>query len=477
LALELEKMRLENKVRNQRIAGQPNTVQSARNELVQVLNRTQQNNRTQGQNTPKMRGVTTAGGVLSTRDSSLMWSELGNTDDGRNWALAALHPCCENLPPVQGIPDRSSQPIATPSYRNTSTVSMPASLSTTTWDCQLVMVPIPEIDYIWRARANAAAAWSSWFVVRPAAFPGNADGSGVSLGSIGYDRYRMMGRGYTIHLLANATQDQGIVVAGQISATDLNYVAQVPNTEGATGNSQSPVLTNYQVPSGTQGLTQQDNLATEWEARHGTYMPLRFDQTVEYYVDCGDGAAVNIADGIDSPDSFVTISSALTEGGAITDDNPVVVTPVPTFTPPANFPPALSMIYAASQQCNQLIGCQFFTGLDVSASLQVKSRMHIEATVLSDGTAVQPFVHSSPVLDNKAMGIVATVAQVQKHCYYAEYNDLGKILTSIWNAIWPIGKTLASGAVSFIPGIGGGLSSLASGVKNPFAGKDWWSNL
>jgi hypothetical protein len=427
---------------------------------------------TMGQN-PRGRSVTAAGGMLSTREVNLLWRELGSTDDGRNFATCALHPCCENLPPVQGIPDRSAQPIATPSYRNTSTIAAPASITTGTWDCQVITIPIPEVDYLWRSRPNAATAWSDWNLVRPAAFPADATGVGQTLGTAGYSKYRMMGRGFTIHHLASATTNQGIVVAGQVSGITQDYVAQT--TSAATDD--SPVLqTIFAVPAGPQQLTQQDNLTTEWEAIHGTYMPMRFDQTVELYKQCGDGEITSFTGGESSPDHFVSILSADTEGG-VEEYNGIIATPVPTFNPPTDLGTALEMIYAASQACNQLIGVQFFLGLDVKASLQVKSRMHIEATALPDGYSIQPFVHSSPVYDDTAMNIVAKVAQVQKHCYYAEYNDLGKMMKSIWNAVWPIGKYAATGLLSALPVIGGPLAATASKVNNPFRGTDWWSNL
>jgi len=464
---------LQTRVTNQRkaLAEQPvlNRVQD-----LNVANRPLHGNHTLGQNPLVGRTVTAAGGVLSNREVSLLWRELGTTDDGRNFATCALHPCCENLPPVQGIPDRSAQPIATPGYRNTSTIAMPADLSTTNWDCQIVYLPIPEVDYIWRARANAGSPWSSWYLVRPAAFPAQADGTGNTLGTSGYSKYRMMGRGYTIHHLASATTNQGVVIAGQISALELDYASEpIAATDNTTLRE-----TTFVLPSGAQQLTQQDNLSTEWEAIHGTYMPLRFDQTVELYKSTSNGTVGTFSTpaGSTCPVHYVRIESAVTEGGTIGTNN-IIASPVPTFTPPTGTADATQMIYAASQACNQLVGIQFFLGIDKAATLQVKSRMFVEATVFADGYDVQPFVHSSPVLDEKALGVVASVAQVQKHCYYAEYNDLGKMMKSIWNAVWPIGKSIVSGGLSFVPGIGGGLSSVAGKVKNPFAGSDWWSNL
>jgi hypothetical protein len=487
-AAEVERLKMQNEQLQARITNQRRALAAdsqcttvgklARvQDVTSVANRNSQSSQTMGQNTPQRfgnsRSVMASGGMLSTREVNLLYRELGSTDDGRNWATCALHPCSENLPPVQGIPDRSAQPIATPSYRNTSTIAMPTGLSETNWDCQIVTIPIPEVDYIWRARPNAAGEWSAWNVVRPAAFPGMADGSGQTLGTAGYSKYRMMGRGFTVHHLASATTNQGLTVAGQISGLVEDFQGQ--STNATLGN--APInQTVFDVPAGPQQLTQQTNLATEWEATHGSYMPMRFNQTVELYKQCSEGISVPFAGDLNAPEHFVTIISATTEGGPAGVNN-VVVNPAPTFTAPSDLPLATQMIYAASQAANQLVGVIFYLGIDKAATLQVKSRTHIEATADAGGYSIQPFVHSSPVMDTQALDVVAKVAQVQKHCYYAEYNDLGKMMKSIWNAIWPIGKYAATGLLSALPVIGGPLAATASKVNNPFRGTDWWSNL
>jgi hypothetical protein len=481
--LREENARLSDRIHNQREVISHSIGTSTGTDPQTVSNRALVTTASVGQQTPVRmnrtlgRNVYAEGGMLSNREYNLLWRELGNTDDGRAFAMAALHPCAENLPPVQGIPDRTAIPIATPSYRNTSTIAMPAGLSTTNWDVQIVFLPIPEVDYIWRARASAGAEWGRWQLVRPAAFPGSANGTAVTLGSVGYTKYRLMGRGYTLHHLASALANQGLCVAGQISAINVDFDAV--SVDNATTSNNTVNETNFRIPSGTQQLVQMDNLSTEWNAPHGVYMPLRYDQTVELYRVAAGGDSVTTTDDpvATVPRTYATVTSATTEGGA-ESLNLVDAIPTPTFTMPDNgFPDANQLIYGASQAANQLVGVVFFTGISLDATIQVKSRTHIEAQAATDGYAIQPFVHSSPVMDEKAMNMVATIGQVQKHAYYACYNDLGSMMKSIWNALWPIGKSLVSGGASLIPGVGGSLSSSLSRIKNPFAGTDWWSNL
>jgi hypothetical protein len=127
------------------------------------------------------------------------------------------------------------------------------------------------------------------------------------------------------------------------------------------------------------------------------------------------------------------------------------------------------MVYGASTAGNLLTGVVFFMGINSKASLEVKSRMHLECQVDRAGSAVQPFVHSPPVYDRTALEIVAKVAQVQKHAYYASYNDLGSILGSIWGAIKavgaPITNLLAGSGIPILSDIGKVAGRLIRGVE------------
>jgi hypothetical protein len=402
------------------------------------------------------------GGPLSYRGQTMVWRTLGASDDGRKWALSALHPCGDDLAPPVGIPDHTQQNIATPSYRNTSSISRPDAVTTPTWDTQIVTLPIPEIDYIWRARSGAGSAWGNWQVVRPSTFPQNPDGtmSATTMASGGYKQYRYQGRGITVHHLGAANSNQGVVYYGQVDAISQSNTGRPMELGTANDNTplqqqtqggELPQLYEFQIPDTPDKLIQMDSLSGEWNAKFGVYMVNRFRNPVHEYVTCN-GANVVTLQNATASETYYAPSSAFTVvtgdgiGGA---DVPTNITLSPPLT--QNLPPKGSLVtgkfaFGCSDPGNLMAGIIFMSGIAADATLSVKSRMHIEATVASYGASIMPFVHSSPVLDTSALNIVAAVGQVQKHGYYASYNSLGSILGSIFGAVKSVAPTLLNAA-------------------------------
>jgi hypothetical protein len=81
-----------------------------------------------------------------------------------------------------------------------------------------------------------------------------------------------------------------------------------------------------------------------------------------------------------------------------------------------------------------MTGLWVWEGLDSAASIQVKTKAGIEMTT-TNATIAQAFTNLSPMLDQEALDVVARVAQRAAGSYPANYNDLSKILGSIWGAV------------------------------------------
>lgn len=403
-------------------------------------------------------------GPLALRGIEQLWANLGNTEDGRKWAMSALHPCDDALDPPAGVPDHTQVTSVTPSFRNTTSIAAPTDVPTgSTWDLQVIMVPAPEVDYLWRYRTSAAVAWSAWRIVRPSTFQASADGSAITMGSSGYSRYRYQGRGYTFHHIASATTNEGVIVAGQVDGRDGAPFPAVSAVPKNTGQQSNPVQVEFSVPSDPQELTQTDSLAVEWNAYEGAYMPLRFPDPQFDYKDTAKGGIVTFNSdpaGNSAPESYFIVKSATINGGTV-ETNQIVSEPTPTFVTPPDIPSASQMGYGCSYPGNLYTGVIFFLGIDKLATIQVKSRMHLQCQADPRGYAVQPFVHSSPLYDPLAREIVAKVGQVQKHAYYASYNDLSNILGSIWGAI----KSVASPILKPIGDIVGDVPIVGGLVK------------
>jgi len=383
---------------------------------------------------------------LSVRGFDTVYRALGNTEDGRKWAMAALHPCDEAGSVPNGIPDQTMETIVTPALRNTSNIVYPGAAVTGTWNLQIIVPPIPEIDYLWRYQdTTAPGVWGSWRSVRPASFPGFADGTATTLGVAGYEKYRMQARGLTFHHIASSTTNQGSLVAGQLNLLQNDEYQPISGdgTNAPVSGVNLARQTVISAPYSSQQLAQQDSLYTEWEARHGAYMPIRFRDPTNLFKRAASGLITAYTDGTTPtvyPDSSLSIVSSV--DGGITGVNTIINSPVATYVPLPGVPTQLQNVYGASEPFNMLTGVLFFEGLDRSATVRVKSKTYLECTAALEGLAIQPFVHGSPCLDRQAIDTVALIGQVQAHAYYASYNDLSSILKSIWGALETVGKPL-----------------------------------
>jgi hypothetical protein len=300
----------------------------------------------QGHNT----GVPSKGGPLNTREKALMWNNLGRTENGRHWAFNALHPCAENSTAPDGIPDSTQGSVATPEYRTTSQISIPSAFATGNWDLQIVVPPIPEIDYIWRAKPSGVLMWHTWNAVHVTNFLPRADGTANTLSSGGFSRYRFQNRGVTCHLRANATQDQGMVIYGQFDSVEDDYQTVAAQTVIVAGSSDNPTFTQLKLPSTPQRLVTLAPKSGEMEAREGCYLPLRFRDPVHLYKDAASGAAIQYAatDPGNTPATWLQIRSS-PDGTAPEQQNSIVNDGLtPTFTAPTSTVSATQMAWGCS---------------------------------------------------------------------------------------------------------------------------------
>jgi len=402
----------------------------------------------------------------------MKYNQLGATEDGRQWALCALHPCGEMKTDPVGIPDNTQAAVVTPAYRGSNVIGPAIDAITTTWDCQVLFPPFAEIDFIYRVRAAGSDDWANpWHIVRNPGFDLSPDGSAKTLGD-NYRVLRMQGRGYTVHLRASATTNQGTVYAGQVSANKASNftpegVTLVPDQRGFATTD----VDILDVPSSSTILTQQDVLFTKWEAMHGVYMPMRFSQPTHLFVDTDHGDVFQFTNGEEPPVLYQYPSAVL--GIVSSPTNAFLFDTIangvtPTFNSPPGAPHETQVSWGVSKPLNQLTGVLFFEGLDPAASLEFKSKMFLECQADQRGAAVLPFVHSSPISDCSALEVVAQVGQVQRHAYEAAYNDFGSMLSSIWNAISGLARPIVKPFVemaSDIPLIGGLAKPLASKLK------------
>jgi hypothetical protein len=389
---------------------------------------------------------------------------MSSTSEGGEWLDCYLHPCMEPAPKPRGVPDRSSAMVAAPLFKSTSTQSWTLSTGST-YDMQIAFLPIPEIDYVMRQRSSSAATWTAWTVVYMPNFVANQDGTAVTMATQGYGSQRIIGRGHTVHLIASGTTNQGMVFSGQVDG--LDFEEQYTSNQSSSQGIPASRYLQYRVPFDPAELMALDNAATEMEAVHGCYMPLRFTENSWVYQQPRDGVLVGYdGTGTSPTDGFLPQQWVqIVDNSALTPATVIMPNGVPTFAVPSEAPTVGSkMVYGISDPTPFLTGIVFFQGIDVAASAQIKSRVYVEgqpeaATFSATGGAsIRPFCEPSPLYDPQALHNAALIAQVSPHAYPAADNDFSGVMSKIFSVLKTVG-----GAIT-------GVARIASGLGLPGAG-------
>jgi len=330
----------------------------------------------------------------------------GLTKDSQIYALRYLHPMDEVLTGGVRIPDMTSDPSCALEGRSQWTIA--ANNTTTTYDVDIIIPPIPDIAFVYRTYVSGGTP-STWIPVSYSSYPSGYASSSLSAGNstvtvvpklrANADQYRATFSGITCHLVAAAINNAGMVFAGQ-------YGSKISES-GATSESYVGGVYNLDVPLDPNTLYQKTPGMVQQPARLGIYMPLMYRDTVNLYTN---------APMADVASTSNAASGALT----INWGQYVNVAPVPSGS--------YCSLYCAPVNMNT--GVILFRGLDPHASVQVKTRLGLEVVPLS-GSPWTPFVESSPVYDPVVLARSCSVRQRLALAYPASYNDFSSILRAI----------------------------------------------
>jgi len=428
---------------------------------------------------------------------AVVWRNLGDTVAGRNWATQALHPCGAGYI-ADGLPDTQCASVATPAYRSESQIGFDTTMFTTAptgstlYDIQIVSIPVPEIDYIYRLRDVKSATFSNWRVVRTPGYdlPTKTTGTnpplnGITLLTVGYSEYRIIGKGHTFELNASAIANQGRVISGQfngIAAQSAVTAAMTANTVATTpvalGKASVAVIeeTSIRVPATPQFLVMNCPNVYQEEAKQGAYVVVKFTAPLKgfQFAQCREpDFTANVGneteDGTTAstfyPSTALTITATdlpgtdpSTNDVVFTDDsswNGRYTATTGGFTYPVSGPFWHPYI---SRPDGVMTSVTFFQGLIVGdgttpgATVRVKTRLNLECQTFG-GPAVGPFIHPSPIYDDVAITQVAKISQCAPDAYPASYNGFGDVFGSVWNWMKKLGKPVLTG-MSMIPGVG-----------------------
>jgi len=353
-------------------------------------------------------------------------AHLGSTREGAQWALKCLHPCGEQSGGTYGIPDRTSLQVALPEARGQLVITAPSQLTAgQTWDCVVIFPDIVEVSCVVFVKGSG----QTWSTVRA-----NLDSTTPTYTApvINYyslfsstdmandaRKWRTAHGGATGHLVANSLTDQGMQYG------DLAEAELVPRSADAkVGPPAFPSWSGavYRLPLiDPSSMAERSTRLYVNNAREGVYTvryPLEATGAMEYYDESSvpNPAPENTSRAciqFNWPDIDSVGSASSFQSGAYT---------------------SLRTRNGVSAKGGFMTGLWVWEGLDSAASVQVKTKAGIEMTT-TNATIAQAFTNLSPMLDQEALDVVARVAQRAAGSYPANYNDLSKILGSIWGAV------------------------------------------
>jgi len=448
---------------------------------------------------------------------NLLARDMGSTPAGRAWAMCALHPCGRGeitspfLGDLAGMPDTMTGAVVTPTYPGETYIKfdvndfdVPIESPTGTWGIDIVVPPIPEIDYMYRTHYDLTGQVSTWHVVRLPNFANpsiSADSDilaqrGVTFASIGYGRARCIAAGHTFELDASALSNQGRVVASQVSGqwTDITIATPRLVSDSATAVTSvgPPVVTDtflqrvnalpapygpkVQIlsvttdpaelvaacPSSYQGL-----------AKDGAYVVTKFQSPLLGYpfANTGDDGLVATdlpevgpapGDIAAFPQTSFAINSAgysvaeplvstadqfhvgsITGGGG----SAPIVLPGSRDTTTAVFVDYANHLYPfVSQRSDMQVAIVTFRNLSLNATsgstsnVRVKSRNYFECIPQAQNPATTPFTHCPAPYDREALDAVIVVGKQLADGYPASYNSMSEILNVVRNVLGVAGK-------------------------------------
>jgi len=443
---------------------------------------------------------------------TLLSSALGRTPTGRAWAMTALHPCGKGelisplIGDLSGMPDTMTGAVVTPSYPgenyitfDTTLFETPPTTPTGTWGIDIIIPPIPEIDFLYRIRYDLTNLNSRWRVVRlpnmglPTATTTPEEAlalRGTTFASLGYGKVRCIGSGHTIELDVADLNNQGRIVAAQIDGqwSDLKIPfgrASTTTASFVTGpalTDVAPAVTGVQVASSAYGNTDLQVLSVpvdpqvlvsacpssyQADAKFGAYIVQKFSSPLLGYQFKPAGDDGTFATDVPSTEgdlggfapmsAFGINTSGYNQSIPVVDNLEVLMTDstfgnlIPTnygipiddntATPTANFDAGDVLhpyVTRASDMMTSIITMRnlaIASTGSATAVVRIKSRNYFECIPNAQNPATTPFTHQPAAYDPPALDAVITVGKQLADAYPASYNDLGEMLGQMWDGV------------------------------------------
>lgn len=384
---------------------------------------------------------------------------LGSTPDGADWCLKALHPS-DPQTEVRGIPDKSAVPSVFMNYQSTFVVGNPDPAGVATWDMLGQLTPHP-INFLTIGRANGPLnATQASYLNSQLLGATHAEKYTNWLGMV--ERWRLAYMSVSIYQDAPALSNQGTLVAAQHVVKPLKYPAFWIQNNGQGGPTRMVTaadVTSLQ-PADIPNFTTLQSMPNAYFNRsvEGAYISLKLTKTCQKWHSTTD--AITHTDDLEDPFVGPGINGATLRGREI-PSTPGTTT-WPFIGTPRRFidlvAPGVQNGTTTSNYCNDVWATFAARNLGPTTSFSFFVRAGFEVQV-QPGTALTSHQRLSPKYDRTALDNYFAISRELKDAYPVEYNDKGVILSTIAkiaNAVSPF--------LGMVPGVGGILSPIASGV-------------
>jgi hypothetical protein len=404
---------------------------------------------------------------------------LGDTEDGKTWALKALHPA-DPLTEVRGVPDQSAVPSVQQNYQWTFSITSPVEAP---YSVDAFFVPHPVLCGM-VIITDALGVKTTTPIINT-----NVGGSGIPRGEIEWrmrvlnfaanvEKFRVAYMGVTCHHDATALNNSGMLACAQYPimfqkpTLATNVIESQAKGKAPAPNIVQPVVIRqcYNCLDTYKSWEHLQTMPNAYlgEAKFGGYAPYKLSHTHQKWRNARELMpwfdSTNYPFGnVDSDYQFPLLE--VKTFATTTTGFPFGVKPFawddPTSSGGRYYPSILpqladnGMIHYAMKNIAANAGFTFMI------------RMGFESQV-SPGSSLVPFAKLSPSYDPLAVAGYFKIARELKDAYPEEYNDWGKILGVIASAAADAFGSLVPGGTAIVNALRPVVSSLfSSGKKKP----------
>lgn len=227
-------------------------------------------------------------------------SRLGLTPEGREWLIGCLDPYHDSPLDICGFPDGSIDPVVTQIVRQSFNITCPTSITTGTWDCQIISLPFSKNikvsgnSFMGGSNTNPTNAvfynaGASTFTIGGLTYTSVPTGGSFNPNTLApsqlvpnpipdqylYGNHRVIGKGFEVHNTTSVLNLQGMATTWAIPIDDIETAGNCVSatfTAGAASNDSNGDF--IQIPMWPQNQAAAVLIpgSRQWTAAQGAYI-------------------------------------------------------------------------------------------------------------------------------------------------------------------------------------------------------------